>query len=180
MADLIARQAALAKDAGFQDRAKGAMFATMFAVQGEPQGGLGSNAWQKRQLHAQAVLGNPNAYLDRYAWAAAMDPTVGGQIASPVAISSSTNATPTVVTTGAAHGLAVGDTVEIVGHAGNTNANGTWVVTVVGSATTFTIPAGANAVGTATGSATKQPTDAAVNNALSSTLNDFAGVQIGD
>src|SRR5439155_1052723 len=47
-----------------------------------------------------------------------------------------TNATPIVITTAAPHGLATGWHVWIGGVAGNTNANGSWVVTVV-APTTF-------------------------------------------
>lgn len=56
-----------------------------------------------------------------------------------VAISSSTNATPIVITTSAAHGLVTGDYVNIVNHTVNTNANGVWKVGTVGSSTTFQI-----------------------------------------
>lgn len=54
-----------------------------------------------------------------------------------IAIVSSTNATPIVVTTGA-HGLATGDRVSIQGHTVNTNANGTYQITVL-STTTFSL-----------------------------------------
>lgn len=55
-------------------------------------------------------------------------------------ISSSSVASPTVVTTGAAHGLATGDSVTIDGHSGSTPAlDGVYTVTVTG-ATTFTVP----------------------------------------
>src|SRR5581483_3682463 len=97
-----------------------------------------------------------------------------------VNISSSTSATPIVVTTASAHGLAVGDTVTIVNHATNTNANGTWVVTVVGSSTTFTINAAGNGTGGATGTVTKQPTDTDISNQVSAVWNDIAGVGVVD
>lgn len=54
-------------------------------------------------------------------------------------IASSTDATPIVVTTNAAHQLVVGQTVYISGHTTNTNANGEHTVSAVGSATTFTL-----------------------------------------
>jgi hypothetical protein len=67
------------------------------------------------------------------------------------AISSSTNAAPIVVTTAAAHGLSVNDRVTITDHLTNTNANGTWVLSAVGT-TTFTLTATTgNGVGGATG-----------------------------
>ncbi len=45
---------------------------------------------------------------------------------------------PIVVTTSSAHGLAVGQVVTISGVTGNTNVNGTKVITAVGSSTQFT------------------------------------------
>lgn len=65
-------------------------------------------------------------------------------------ITSSTNATPISVTC-SAHGYSTGDTVVITGHATNTNANGTWEITVTG-ANTFTLDGSAgNGTGGATG-----------------------------
>jgi hypothetical protein len=70
-------------------------------------------------------------------------------------ISSSTNATPIVVTTSAAHDLVAGDYVTITGHTVNTNANGVWQVGTVGSSTTFEILqiGGANTTGNGVGAA---------------------------
>ena len=66
-------------------------------------------------------------------------------------ITSSTNATPISVTS-TAHGYATGDTVVITGVTTNTNANGTWEVTVTG-VNTFTLGGSVgNGVGGATGS----------------------------
>jgi hypothetical protein len=70
---------------------------------------------------------------------------------APRAISSSTNATPIVVTTAAAHGFTTGDNVTINGHATNTAANGTWVVTVTGASTFSLDGCVGNGVGGATG-----------------------------
>lgn len=64
-------------------------------------------------------------------------------------ISSSTNATPISVTC-TAHGYSTGDTVVILSHATNTNANGTWEITVTG-ANTFTLD---GSVGNGTGGGT--------------------------
>lgn len=79
-------------------------------------------------------------------------------LASTVNISSSTNATPIVVTTSSAHHLSPGDKVTVAGHTTNTNANGTWVVGTVGGgsgedgATTLQLlGAAGNGVGGATG-----------------------------
>src|ERR1035437_8628694 len=53
---------------------------------------------------------------------------------TPVAVTSSTDATPIVVTA-TAHGLVTGDRVLIVGHTTNIAANGIFKVTVVSSST---------------------------------------------
>lgn len=50
-------------------------------------------------------------------------------------ISSSTNATPIVITTTGAHGYTTGDIVVVGGHATNTAANGTWQVGTTTSTT---------------------------------------------
>ncbi len=60
-----------------------------------------------------------------------------GELAKNVNITSSTNATPIVITS-AAHGLSTGSTVTVAGHLVNTNANGTWVISVL-SANTFAL-----------------------------------------
>jgi len=60
-----------------------------------------------------------------------------------VTITGVTNAASAVVTTSGAHGLGVGDKVTIAGVVGATGVNGTWVISTVGSTTTFTIPVGA-------------------------------------
>jgi len=71
---------------------------------------------------------------------------------TPIAISSSTNATPIVVTTGSAHGFSPGDTVVVENHAVNTNANGRWVVLATPTGTTFSLAGSTgNGVGGATG-----------------------------
>lgn len=57
---------------------------------------------------------------------------------TPKAITSSTDATPIVVTA-TAHGLLVGDRVMIAGHTTNIAANGTFKVIAVGSANTFSL-----------------------------------------
>ena len=68
-------------------------------------------------------------------------------------ISSSTNATPIVVTTSTSHGLSAGDTVIVDNHATNTKANGVWKV---GSPTSTTFQLlhedGTNSTGNGSGS----------------------------
>jgi hypothetical protein len=71
-------------------------------------------------------------------------------------ISSSTNASPIVVTTSAAHGYSTGDIVVVGGHTTNTAANGTWQLGTVAS-TTFqllTLLDGNNSTGNGVGGAT--------------------------
>jgi hypothetical protein len=68
---------------------------------------------------------------------------------STLAITSSTNANPIVITA-TAHTLVSGDYVGISGHTTNTNANGVWQITYI-SANTFSIPITGNGVGGATG-----------------------------
>jgi hypothetical protein len=71
--------------------------------------------------------------------------------AAPRAIASSTNASPIVITTGAPHGYVSGDKVSIVGHAVNTNANGSWQIVVTGPTTFQLVGSSGNGVGGATG-----------------------------
>lgn len=72
-----------------------------------------------------------------------------------IAVSSSSVANPSVITTGAAHGFLTGHQVAIAGHAGSTpSINGTHVVTVL-SPTTFSIPVNVTVGGTG-GTATRQ------------------------
>jgi hypothetical protein len=63
----------------------------------------------------------------------------GGGRQPSFGIISSTNATPIVITSAAAHGLVTGDYVIINGHVNNTNANGIWKVGTTPTATTFQI-----------------------------------------
>jgi hypothetical protein len=69
--------------------------------------------------------------------------------------------------------------VIIAGHAVNTVANGCWVATVT-SATAFTIPVAGIGVGTATGTVTKQPTDALIQSTVNGVWNDIAGITATD
>lgn len=67
-------------------------------------------------------------------------------------ISSSTNASPIVITTSTTHLFKVGQQVVVSGHATNTNANGTWTVSAVSSNTITLSGSTGNGVGGATGS----------------------------
>lgn len=75
-----------------------------------------------------------------------------GGLASTVVPTSSTNATPIVVTK-AGHGLATNDTIIMRGHTTNTNANGVWKVTVSGDTFTLLNANGTNSVGNGVGGA---------------------------
>jgi len=75
--------------------------------------------------------------------------TIASAIA-PRTITSSTNATPIVVTF-ASHGLVTGDRITINGHATNTAANGTWVVTNLTSSTFSLDSSVGNGIGGNTG-----------------------------
>jgi len=74
---------------------------------------------------------------------------------TPKAITSSTNATPTVLTV-TSHGFATGDQVMVFGHTTNTAANGIYKVTVLTSSTFSlqTINNGTNVAGNGVGGAT--------------------------
>ncbi len=80
----------------------------------------------------------------------------GGGRPAVINISSSTNATPIVITTASAHGLVPGDYVSVTNHNTNTNANGVWKVGTTPTSTTFQILQldGSNTTGNGTGTAT--------------------------
>lgn len=97
-------------------------------------------------------------------------------VTAAVNIASSTNATPIVITTSTAHTLATNDMVRIEGHTTNTNANGTWKVTVL-TGTTFELTGRAgNGVGGATGTERKVNTSFWVSTAISATVAPTTGI----
>lgn len=134
----------------------------------------------KRKALAYKILTNPNAYIDSFLSMVAADPGASLSWFQPTNIASSTNANPTVVTTAAAHGLVVGDVVEVTGHLVNTLANGVWTLATVGSTTTFTVPGPGNGVGAATGAVMKQESDITVNFTIQNNYNAVAGTYVGD
>ncbi len=80
--------------------------------------------------------------------------TLQGPPASPVSIL--TSAATGVITTGANHGLAAGDTVTIAGHTGSTpDINGSWTVATAPSTTTFTLTGVTITVGGTGGTSTR-------------------------
>ncbi len=91
--------------------------------------------------------------------------TSGAATSSPiftyptVALVSSTDATPIVITVGAGHGFLAGDKLVVAGHTTNVGANGTWVAGTVGATTivlTGSVGSGAGAGG-ATGTVNFSP-----------------------
>ncbi len=76
-------------------------------------------------------------------------------------ILSSTNASPIVITTSAAHGFTTGDLVFIDGHTTNTSANGLWAITAA-SGSVFSLTdyiSGTNSTGNGVGGATGYAVD---------------------
>lgn len=69
-------------------------------------------------------------------------------------IVSSTNTTPIEITI-PTHGYSTGNTIQIIGHTVNTNANGTWIITKIGDNTFSLDGSVGNGVGGATGTARK-------------------------
>jgi hypothetical protein len=72
-------------------------------------------------------------------------------IVSTKNVSGATNASPIVITTSAAHGLETGDIVQIASVAGNTAANGQWVIAVASSTTFSLVNSAGNAAYTSGG-----------------------------
>lgn len=76
---------------------------------------------------------------------------VGSKMQGTSNISSSSNATPIVITsssTMASLGISNGDTIAVIGHISNTNANGIWEVTDVSGSTCTLVGSAANSTGT--------------------------------
>ena len=177
MAGTLITMANLANDPGFRLRLQAAMVTAGLNVASEVVGAQDTNTYQLRHALAVSVLNNAGGWLDRFAWAAAVDATVSGEPGAPVAISSSTAANPSVITTAAAHGLTTGQVTEISNHLVNLAANGTWQVTML-TATTFSIGVAGTGAGGATGQSVKQPLDADIQNAVNSAFSDIAGVGV--
>jgi hypothetical protein len=179
MALTLGQGAQLVASTSFRARIRGAMVRAAEAVATEVKGSLSQPAWDKRRRLSTKILNAPDSLLDAFVAAVAADPGTALVWTAPVNISSSTNANPSVVTTAIAHGYTTGDVVEIAGHTTNTNAVGTWVVTVVTS-TTFSIPQSANGAGGATGTAQKMETDANLAFTVSSVFSSIAGLETGE
>jgi hypothetical protein len=156
-----------------------AMMRQATTVANEAIGGQTTTRWAKRTQLANRVITSPDSWLTMFVAMVASDPGLSLTWYTPVSISSSTNANPSVITTAAAHGYSTGDVVEILGHAVNTNANGTWTITVL-TTTTFSIPQPANGVGTTSGTVQKMETDVNLNFTIQNQWNAMAGVLSGE
>jgi hypothetical protein len=177
----LTQQAALAADPQFQARVQAAMVATASNIVLQTFASFGGDGptYTLRESLATSILTSGAApYLPRFAAAVAVNAVVVADIpASPVAITYSTAALPSVITTAAAHGLASGQIVEIAGHLVNTAVNGTWAVTVI-STTTFSVPVAGSGIGGVSGTVTLQPPDADINTAVASVWNGIAGATV--
>jgi hypothetical protein len=175
----LGQGAQLVADASFTARVRAAMIRAAVNVSTETQGSFTVTVWSKRRLLAIRILGSPDSVLPSFVGAVAADPNSSLTWYAPQLISSSTSANPIVITTSAAHGYTSGDVVEILNHTTNTNANGTWVVTVV-SSTTFSIPQPGNGTGGATGTVQKMETDSDLVFTVNSVFSAVAGIMPGD
>jgi hypothetical protein len=179
MALTLGQGAQLVADASFISRVRAVMVRVSVTIELESQGAQTSAVWAKRRQQAILVLTSPDSQLPRFTALVASDPASSLSWFNPVNIASSTNANPSVITTAAAHGYTSGDVVEILSHLVNTNANGTWVVTVL-STTTFSIPQPGNGVGAATGTVQKMETDTNLFNTVNNSWNAMAGIATGE
>jgi hypothetical protein len=182
MALTLSQGAQFVADAGYLARVRCGMIRYAATVMAESltSGGQTVTNGLKRKTLALGVLNNPNAWSNQFLSLVASDPGASLSWFAPTPIASSTNANPSVVTTSVAHGLAVGDVVEVAGHTTNTAVNGMWLLATVGSSTTFTVPVPANGVGGATGTVMKMETDININFTVQNNWNAMAGTYTGD
>lgn len=167
-------------DPGSLARVRVGMVRYAVTVMAEAIGAQTATVYAKRKLLAAKILVNPDQWVTPFLAMVASDPGASLSWFKPTQISSSTNADPSVVTTASAHGLVVGDVIEIMSHAVNTNANGVWTLATVGSTTTFTVPNPANGAGVATGQVMKLDTDVNINFTIQNNFNPLAGTFTGD
>lgn len=179
MALTLDQGAKLVADSSFISRIRCAMMRQATTVANEAMGAQSTTKWAKRTQLANRVITAPDAWVSMFVAMVASDPGLSLTWYAPINIASSTNANPSVITTAAAHSYSTGDVVEILNHATNTNANGTWVITVL-STTTFSIPQPANGAGTATGTVQKMETDVNLNFTIQNQWNAMAGVLSGE
>jgi hypothetical protein len=176
MALTLDQGAKVVADVGYQARIRDGMVRWAVTVKGQQIGSLTSAVYAKRQAQAYRCLNSPSAEIGKFLEAVASDAAASLTWYPLVNIASSTGVNPSVVTTAAAHGLVVGDVVEIVGHATNTNINGVWTIATVATTTTFTVPNPGNGTGTASGTVMKMESDVTVNFTIQNVFNAVAGV----
>jgi hypothetical protein len=167
-------------DPGYQARIFSAMTRYALTVMAEAIGAQTTTVFAKRKILANRVLTSPTAWIDPFVAMVASDPGASLTWFPSINIASSTNANPSVVTTSAVHGLAVGDVVEIQNHLVNTAINGVWTLATVGSTTTFAVPYAANGVGGASGQSMEMETDVSVNFTVQNNWNGMAGTYTGE
>jgi hypothetical protein len=180
MALTLSQGAQLRADPGYRDRVYSAMTRYAVTVMAEAIGAQTSTVFAKRKQLAARILTSPSAWIDPFLAMISSDPGASLTWFAPVNIASSTNANPSVVTTAAAHGIAVGDVVEIQNHLVNTAINGVWTIATVGSSTTFTVPYAGNGIGGATGQTMEMETDITVNFTVQNNWNPMAGTYTGE
>lgn len=180
MALTLGQGAQMTADPNYRARIRVAMVRYAVTVMGETQDTMTSTVFAKRKQLAVRILNGPDALLDPFVSMVASDRGLSLTWWNPVNIASSTNANPSVVTTAAPHGLAVGDVVGVAGHLVNTNVNGVWALSTVGSATTFTVPNAGNGAGAATGTAMKMESDTTLNFVVANYYNAIAGTYTGE
>ena len=180
MALTLGQGAQLTASVGYQNRIRAGMIRWAVAVMAEAIGSMTTTMFAKRKQLAARVLTSPSAWVGPFTEMIGSDPGASLTWFNPVNIASSTNANPSVVTTAVAHGIAVGDVVEISNHLVNTNINGVWTIGTVGSSTTFTVPFAANGAGVATGTAMEMESDTAVNFTIQTNWSAMAGTYPGE
>lgn len=180
MALTLGQGAQFRANLGYQARASSAMTRHAVSVMAESMGSMTTTVFAKRKQLANRILTSPTAWLDPFLAMLASDPGASLTWFNPVSITSSTNANPSVVTTSSAHGLVVGDVVEIRDHLVNTSINGVWTIATVGSTTTFTVPTAGNGAGAATGTVMEQVSDLDINFTIQNQFTAMAGTYAGE
>lgn len=163
----------LSNEPGFKKQVGMSMITAAVLIGGEVKGAQSDVKYSKRQRLATEVLNNPTSLLTQFCLTVAQAGAVS--LGGPVAITSSTAAFPSVVTTSAAHGLATGNAVRIQDHTVNTAVNGSNEITVL-TTTTFSVPVLGTGAGGATGRVNRLPLDSDIQTTVNAVWDDIAGV----
>ena len=184
MALTLAQGAQMIGSVGYYNRVRSGMVRQARTVMAEAIGAAPlpttMTEFAKRKALAYRILTNPDGFVNSFLSAVAADSGASLTWYQPTNIASSTNANPSVVTTNVAHGLVVGDVVEIATHLVNTTINGVWTIATVGSSTTFTVPHPAAGAGVATGWVMKMETDITINFTIGTAFGNIAGTYSGE